>query len=106
MNETKQNEKEKQIIILDNIKYSINEDQKTVSVIGSESSIKRIFIPSSINYESKEYEVTSISKDAFNLSTIKSIEFPTDSKIRTIEDFAFSYSSIESLTIPSLVFIL
>lgn len=53
MNETKQNEKEKQIIILDNIKYSINEDQKTVSVIGSESSIKRIFIPSSINYESK-----------------------------------------------------
>ena len=85
----------------DDIIYSLNEKQKTSSVIGCKSVKDEVIIPSKMQYESNEYIVTSISKYAFKKSDIKSIKFTPDSKIQTIEEKAFILSSIESIMIPS-----
>lgn len=66
----------------DDIIYSLNEKQKTSSVIGCKSAKDEVIIPSKIQYESNEYIVTSISKYAFKKSDIKSIIFTSDSKIQ------------------------
>lgn len=84
------------------ILYSLNQKEKTASVIGLDSLIDNIFIPYSIKDEaSNEYVVTIISKNAFNFSkSIKTIEFATNSEICIIEKSAFFGSSIENIKIP------
>ena len=84
------------------ITYSINEEDKTASVVGSKSYSDVIFIPHHINHDMQEYVVISISENAFvGIENMKSIQFPPDSEIRTIEKNAFGDSGIESITIPS-----
>lgn len=87
----------------DNIIYLINEKEKTASVVGCNSNNSKIFLPASINYELNEYPVTSIKKKAFEFCSITSIEFSENSKLQTIEEYAFNKASIESITIPSEV---
>ena len=92
--------KHNEIIKQSHIIYSINFDNKTASVIKS-NQLNKIVIPRSITYKSTEYIVTKISEDSFENSPVKSIEFPEDSNIQKIEKFAFSFSLLQSLTIPS-----
>lgn len=82
------------------ILYSLNTEGKTASIIGNKLAQGDINIPRSISDESNEYVITSISKDAFKYSEIKSILFASISEIRTIGDDAFSCSTIERFTIP------
>lgn len=87
----------------ENIIYSINEETKTAKVIGTEILVYNIFIPHSINHESQEYIVTSISRDAFSESTVQTVNFPNDSAVKTIEKNAFWGSSIKRIFIPSSI---
>ena len=80
--------------------FSINDDGKTVSIIGNKVTTDEILIPRSIVYNSKEYVITSILHWAFQFSEIKTVKFSADSEIITIDRLAFSESSIESFTIP------
>lgn len=73
----------------DEIKYSLNLEQKTANVIKSNSNKDNLIIPTSIIYEFIEYNVTSILEDSFEYSDIKSIQFPPNSKLQTIEKKAF-----------------
>ena len=82
--------------------YSIDEQTKTASVVSNNSPNADIFIPRSITHNSQEYLVTCIRSESFrNSIQLKSIRFPPDSELKTIEENAFFNSSIESLTIPS-----
>lgn len=83
--------------------YSINEEEKTASVIGYKSKKKELIIPRSIEHESNEYLITSISKYAFNSSKVKSISFEYNSELRTIEEDAFVGSLITKISIPASV---
>lgn len=99
-----QKEKEKQIFTQNHIVYSIQEGEKKVSVVGYEKNSPSIdlIIPRSVNYNSTEYIVTSISVNAFSESRrIKSISFPEDSELTTIERNVFVHSSIQSISIPT-----
>ena len=82
--------------------YTINKDNKTAQIKGFQNTNDDLFILRSVNHESQEYIVTSILKEAFKLSKqIRSIRFDADSKLISIGKEAFSYSSIESIYIPS-----
>ena len=70
-------------------------------IINSPKARGIVFIPRSINYEFNEFKIKSINKNSFkNNINIKSIEFPDDSEIQSIDSGAFADSSIESLSIP------
>lgn len=90
------------MIIFSNIKYLINEVEKTADVIGCSQKISEIIIPTSIKYETNEYIVMNILEGAFSDSQITSIRFASDSKIQKICKNALP-EYIESLTIPSHV---
>lgn len=47
--------------------------------------------------------VVSIGKDAFMSSKLKYLEFDNNSKLNTIDEGAFSYSSIKNILIPASV---
>lgn len=83
--------------------YSINEEEKTASVIRYKSKKKELIIPRSIEHESNEYLITSISKYAFDSSKVKSISFAYNSELRTIEEDAFVGSLITKISIPASV---
>ena len=91
-------------INIDGIVYSINEVEKTANVANVFhllSTINEIFFPCSINYNTNEYTVISISEHAFlQVSTIRSVKFAPDSKLQMIEKKSFEGSSIESISIP------
>ena len=84
--------------------YALNEEENTASIVGSKIKSNEILIPRSITYKTQEYLITSIEKESLaDLRNLKSLQFPADSELRTIEQNAFSNSSIESLTIPPKV---
>lgn len=91
-------------VIKDNLKYLLNLDEKTAGVKTCLSSSEEILIPHSINFESQDYFVTKILKDSFrNNQNISSIQFPSNSKVQTIEEYAFKKSSIKSIVFPPQV---
>lgn len=86
------------------ISYSLNLNELAAKVIKSPLASGDIFIPYSINFESVNYLVTRITKNSFSENNkIKSINFPLNSALKTIENESFSYSSIESIFVPSNV---
>ena len=91
--------------IIDGINYSINNKNKTASVV--KSSYGRysghISIPESIEYNGEKYDVTSIGGYAFSgCRGLTSLTIP--SSVTTIGEYAFSScSGLTSLTIPSSV---
>lgn len=85
----------------DDIIYSINEENKTASVIGCYTNYSKITIPKSIQYKSSEYIVTSILRKAFKSSPVNTIQFSNDSELEMIEREAFKDLPIENFTIPS-----
>lgn len=90
-------------IELDGIVYSVNGEDKTAKITCCKSIETEIIIPRSIIYGKTEYTIISILEKSFFKSPIKSIQFPYDSMLQTIEKNAFSESSIEKLFIPSSV---
>lgn len=91
-------------IIHDDIVYDINKENKTASVVSNNDENGEIIIPRSIEYEEQDYIVKAINEGSFKSSqTIKSIIFPANSKVETIEKEAFADSSIENVFIPSSV---
>ena len=85
----------------DKLIYTINEDENTASIIKGKALTGDVIIQRLINYESKEYIVTTIAKNALSSTYITSIKFPIDTEIRTIEKSAFIRASIESISIPA-----
>lgn len=72
--------------IKDDIIYLLNVKERTAAIIGCFPGIVEVFIPCSIIYNSIEYVVTTILKNSFNKSKIKSIKFANDSKVKVIEE--------------------
>lgn len=91
-----------QIFEVDNLKYLINEKERTASVTKSELAKGEIIIPYSIIHNSIEYVVTSILEGAFTCSyTISSIQFASNSQVQTIEQNSFFNSSIQRISFPA-----
>ena len=101
MDLNQQQESQTRTLEQDNIIYSINYEDNTASIIELHPTMYEIIIPRSINYESTEYTITSILEKSIQSPNIKSIQFPLDSELQTIEKNAFYYSKIERFTIPS-----
>ena len=92
---------------IDGIYYNFNGDNAIVThqhPTNSSNDYKgAVVIPSSVHYNSKDYSVTSIDEDAFNMcSGLTSITIPNS--VTNIEENAFSgCSSLTTITIPSSV---
>ena len=93
-----------EIVKFNKLIYSINEEDKTASVVNNDNANGDVFIPKLINFNNQEYNIISIKEGAFrNLKSIYSLSFPFDSKVEKIEKDVFTFSSIESLFIPKSV---
>lgn len=76
--------------------FSLDEENKVAAVVSNDNIMGDICIPKSIKHNGNEYIVDSISKWAFkNSKTICSIQFPSDSMIKSIENESFAYSTLE-----------
>ena len=74
--------------IIDGINYSINDKNKTASVVKSSSYTGHISIPESIEYNGEKYDVTSIGVDAFkDCSGLTSLTIPKS--VKAIYDNSF-----------------
>ena len=94
-------------VIQNSIIYSLDVQNEIAEVIGNKDANGEIFIPYSIICLKKRFIVTSILQNSFkNSQTIRSINFPDNSKLKTIEKESFANSTIESLTLPSNVSVL
>lgn len=84
--------------------FILNEKNKTCSLSNTSGKNDHIFIPRSINYKDQEYIVTSITKINQDFTPkVKSIQFPSDSEVRTIKPMALAFSFLESLEIPASI---
>ncbi|KAK8841185.1 hypothetical protein M9Y10_027385 [Tritrichomonas musculus] len=87
--------------LINGIEYAINEEDKTASLFRNISAEGDIEIPSSFNYESNEYKITSLSNFSFQYSiNIGTLTFSEDCEIPFICKDAFSYCEIQNLIIP------
>lgn len=84
---------------VDGLQYSIEDG--VVSVADNTAATGDIIIPSSVNYQGTDYEVTAIAEWAFQWSSITSVTFPET--IISIGDNAFSGTQISTLNLPSSV---
>ncbi|KAK8837389.1 hypothetical protein M9Y10_036822 [Tritrichomonas musculus] len=100
-------DKRKSSIDVDGILYELTEKTKEACITGFISNNQnQIYIPRSIQVKKKEYLVTAIYRNTFHYASFQSIQFDPDSPLQLIAEEAFSYSMLESITIPSNVFII
>ncbi|KAK8896292.1 hypothetical protein M9Y10_014189 [Tritrichomonas musculus] len=86
----------------DGLSFEIDFSNHIAKTVFSPKVQGKIVIPRSIWYESQEFNITIISKGTFkNNNNISSISFPEDSEVQTIEEEAFSCSSLTQISIPS-----
>lgn len=86
------------------ITYKINESDKTAEVSKIDESLIKVVIPRTIKYNSSNYVVISVLKDALNSTrNLKSIKFQLFSQVRLFDYLSFANTSIEKITIPSSV---
>ncbi|MGN0186922.1 MAG: leucine-rich repeat protein, partial [Paludibacteraceae bacterium] len=78
------------------IVYTINSDGETVSVgTNTGCTIENVVLPSSVNYNDKDYNVTAVSSSAFdNNQTIKTLNI----NVPIINQSAFRNTTLESVT--------
>ena len=94
---------------IDGIYYNLNSETKEASVtykgddaFDEDEYVGTITIPSTITYNETTYNVTSIGESAFwCCENLKSVTIPNC--IKRIEDKAFGYSGIASISIPNSV---
>lgn len=94
----------KSYFAMDDLQYSINPDQTSVTVTFHTVPIAgAIEIPATVTYDKTTYEVTSIGSFAFrNCHELTSVKFP--SSITSIGDFAFLWcNALTEVTIPLAV---
>lgn len=90
------------IINENNINYEINTKDGNARVINSPDAKGKIIIPASINYQSNDYFITSISRNSFKKNQkIETVSFQEPSKISSFQANAFKLSSIKQIFIPS-----
>ena len=80
-----------------NLTFKIDKTNKTASLFNVNDKIEDLFIPRTINHESTDYLITSITGICRN---IKSLKFSEDSAVKTIYGNVFSFSHIEELYFP------
>lgn len=91
-------------IIENGMLFVLDEENQTASVLQNLTSIGNVQIPYSIQFQSKEFIVTTILENAFNNSiNIISVTFPDNSEVRSIEKNSFTKCSLKLLFIPSSV---
>lgn len=80
--------------------FELDKNNFTAKVV--ESNVQgKVFIPRSINHQNQEYIITKIAENSFKQNqNIESIDFPEDSQLDSIGEYAFSFSNIESITLP------
>lgn len=83
--------------------FSLNKEENTADVIGNDSAKGDIIIPKTIKYINQEFTVTTIKESSFQKSQVRSIQFPADSEVRTIERGSFASPLLKSLTLPASV---
>lgn len=89
-------------IEVDNLKYQINDENKTAGVAGYVKTQEEIFIPRSIIYESQEYIVTEILKRSFYRSLkLEYVKFADDSEVQIIGKKSFYQTSLQTISIPT-----
>ena len=88
---------------VDGIYYNITDDNNAeVTVNGYGTYTDNIVIPNKVSYDSKEYSVTSIERDAFRYCCMKAIDIPEG--VTSIGDGAFyDCHFLESINIPESV---
>ena len=85
-----------------NLRYLLNKTNHTATIVGSNEEENDFIVPRSIEYESQEYLITSIGERSFcSNHSIYSIYFSDDSCLETIEERAFSHSSLNFIQLPS-----
>ncbi|KAK8844231.1 hypothetical protein M9Y10_024441 [Tritrichomonas musculus] len=83
------------------ISYKLNQSDSTAIVVGLTNSISSLLIPKFIKHNNHEYPIIAIGENSFKKNRrLKTIKFPKDSQIRSIEKEAFAYSSLTNIKIP------
>lgn len=84
----------------DKLFFVLNED-KTASLVDSDSPTGDIIIPRSIKYEDQEFIVTTIKTNSFrHLYELSTIRFPPDSEVKTIEEKSFDDCGVTHIFLP------
>lgn len=87
--------------------FSLNEENKTATIIQLLTKRNQVFIPRSITYESTEFIVTRISENSFKeKSDVLSVTFSYNPEIRFIDKKSFSRCFLTKISIPPHVEIL
>lgn len=86
------------------LSLKLNNSSFTAVITNSEKNMNSISIPISVNYQSQDYVITSIGNKAFMQNyQIESVYFPENTELLTIGKYAFSESSLKSISIPASV---
>lgn len=92
-------------IVMDDLHYTIDTETKTAKVYGMvDRTQTEVTIPATILWNDEEYTVTSIGSYALAVSSIKKVNFATDSKLELIDLKAFAHcNNLEYITLPTSI---
>lgn len=93
-------------ITQNSIVYNIYKKKSVAHIHESPNVQGDVIIPSTIQYYPKEYDVTLICDNAFSNSSIDSLKFASESKVKFIGNLAFASSPLFRLQIPASLEIL
>lgn len=84
--------------------FRLFDEKKTANICGNQEATGKVYIPKSITHNNQDYIIKRIENGSFAHSNIKSIEFPPDSKLQTIEANAFMHcTKFNSIIIPQSI---
>lgn len=96
--------------LINDLLYELNEENMTATVFAPERDIKNVFIPHSVNYNSKKYVITGFNCESFNdKKSIESVEFAKDSEIAEFDknfnfkNMVFSSETLTKFMVPPRV---
>ncbi|KAK8897753.1 hypothetical protein M9Y10_015718 [Tritrichomonas musculus] len=82
------------------LRVSINEKDKTASIIESPKATGIVLIPKFAKYNNIQYLITSISEKSFNRNYIEFLTFPEDSEVESFKMGSLLGAHIKKLRIP------
>lgn len=90
-------------VILNGLHFKLTEKEAILIKVEDKLN-QRKFIPTSIQYENKEYQITKIYKDSFSsCGPLETVDFPENSELRLFGEGSFSRSIIMKISIPPKV---